>query len=76
MKVDLGFYLNTSQVVFGPRLIPIFQLSTSNGYFWMRIFGLGFAIKNIRKHPLLFSQRNDLVYGFRSWKYYFQFLGW
>lgn len=29
----------------------------TDGLFWFRIFGYGFAVKDITKHPLLFSQR-------------------
>jgi len=28
-----------------------------NGFFWVRWFGYGLHIKNIKKHNLLFSQR-------------------
>lgn len=30
----------------------------SEGFFWFRIYGYGLCFKDIRKHPLLFSERN------------------
>ncbi len=32
-----------------------------DGQFWIRIFGWGIAIKDVNKHPLLFSERNGYV---------------
>jgi len=32
-----------------------------DGQWWIRIFGLGIVAKNIRKHPLLFSERNGMI---------------
>lgn len=42
------------------KLFPLTgQLTKSAG--WLRIFGLGFAYKDTRIHPLLFSERNGFV---------------
>lgn len=38
--------------------LKIFQLHISDGCLWFRIFGYGLSIRNIYKHPLLFSFRN------------------
>lgn len=27
------------------------------GLFWIRVFGRGFVVKDLRQHPLLFSER-------------------
>jgi hypothetical protein len=29
-----------------------------SGLFWIRVFGRGFHVKDVRRHPLLFSERN------------------
>ena len=34
-----------------------FSYYRAEGFFWFRWFGYGLLIKNINKHPLLFSQR-------------------
>ena len=31
------------------------------GFFWIRIFGKGFVIKNTKLHPMLFSERYKYV---------------
>ena len=33
----------------------------TDGLFWFRLFGVGFLVKNTKKHTLLFSERNKLV---------------
>lgn len=45
-----------------------------NGFFWIRILGYGFTIKNPRTHPLLFSQRNGYTKVYKIGKYVFYFL--
>ena len=45
----------------------------SDGFFWVRMgsYGRGFALKDIRKHDLIFSERNgyDRLYGIgKHWK--------
>lgn len=32
----------------------------SDGFFWIRIFGHGIHVKNVKKHRLTFSQRNNI----------------
>ena len=32
-----------------------------NGLLWFRIFGSGLEVKNVRKRPLLFSERNKIT---------------
>lgn len=41
------------------KISNIFCYYYENGFFWFRIFGSGLKIKDIRKHQLLFSERND-----------------
>lgn len=39
------------------------------GGFWFRIFGYGLNIRDLKQHPLMFSERNGYVWWFRvgSW---------
>lgn len=37
-----------------------FDLSLAGRVLWFRLWGRGVAIKDVRRHPLLFSQRNNL----------------
>jgi hypothetical protein len=48
----------------------IFYRHKGDGIFWFRIFGSGLAIKDINKHPLLFSERNGFSKGvqIRKWR--------
>jgi len=47
----------------------------SEGSFWIRIFGVGFAVKDINKHPLIFSERNGYTKIYRLfYPYYLKFL--
>lgn len=38
--------------------------------FWFRFLNIGFEIRNWHKNPLLFSERNGYVKGFKIGKYY------
>jgi hypothetical protein len=53
-----------------------FDFCTCDGFFRVRYKcgGPGFLIKNIQKHPLLFSQRNGLRKSLRLFNLYFEFL--
>lgn len=46
----------------------------TKGMFWIRLFGTGLMVKNIKIHPLLFSQRYGYVKGIKIGKYWIQFL--
>ncbi len=45
-----------------------------DGGFWFRILGYGIAGKDIRKHPLLFSERNNYTRGVVIGKHYLHLL--
>jgi hypothetical protein len=38
--------------------MKIFQYHKVNGFLWFRFFGKGLCIKNTKKWPKLFSERN------------------
>lgn len=38
----------------------IFKCYYSNQFFWFRLFDKGIKIRNIKKHPLLFTERYKL----------------
>lgn len=40
--------------------MKVFSHYYEPGFYWFRIFGKGFAFKNIKKHRMLFSERNRL----------------
>ena len=52
----------------------IFCYYSLNSFTWFRIFGFGLVIKDIEKHNLLFSERNNLRIGFKYKNYYIRFL--
>jgi len=42
--------------------MTVFQGMRRDGQWWFRVFGYGLTWKNIKKHPLMFSER----YGYRK----------
>ncbi len=52
----------------------MFKYHYNNRLFWIRIFGFGFKIKDVRIHKLLFSERNGYSSGFKLGNYYFGLL--
>ena len=58
-----------------------FELSISYESFfkisllWFRIFGYGILIKNIKYHPLYFSERSNFYYQYQIRNLYFRILG-
>jgi hypothetical protein len=49
-------------------MYPPFSCYRSPRHFWFRLFGFGVVIKDVRVHPLLFSERTKRV---RCWR-----IGW
>lgn len=45
----------------------------TRGLFWLRVLDFGFRVKDVRQHPLLFSER-ELGHGWRMGNYHFRFL--
>lgn len=45
-----------------------------DGGFWFRVFGYGLAGKDIRKHPLLFSERYGYTKGIKIGNFFFHIL--
>lgn len=43
------------------RGMGLFFHVKSDGCFWFRLFGYGLHFKDVRKHSLLFSERNGYV---------------
>lgn len=41
--------------------LKIIQIHKSKGFFWIRMFGVGFNIKNVRIHGLLFCERTGKI---------------
>ena len=41
------------------------QAHYSDGFFWVRVFGVGFVVKDETKHKPLFSERNKIR---KSWR--------
>lgn len=39
------------------NICGVIKYSFYKGFFWVRLFGIGLHIKDIRTHPLLFSER-------------------
>ena len=58
----------------GARWNDFFNYYYQDGLLWFRIFGGGFLIKNSKKHPELFSQRNRLKKSIRIGNYYIEYL--
>ncbi len=36
----------------------VIDWNCGRGFFWVRVFGRGVQVKDVRLHPLLFSERN------------------
>lgn len=54
--------------------MKIWQFYYNNDFGWFRVFGNGLLWKNIEKHPLLFSERNNIKKGIQIGKWYIRFL--
>lgn len=52
----------------------MFKYCFEKGLFWVRVFGIGFKIKNTAVHPLLFSERNKRAKGVIVGKFYIVYL--
>lgn len=64
---------NTGNIAIGWG--PFFQFYLSRNVCWFRIFGLGVAIKDIRRLGLMFSERHRLCWGRQFGRYYIKLLG-
>ncbi len=53
---------------------PFFCHYRERGFLWLRILGCGFKIKDVRRHRLLFSEREGLCWGFRIGYLHFSWL--
>jgi hypothetical protein len=51
-----------------------FSLYRAPGVYWMRICGLGFHVKDTRRHGLLFSERNGYCWRLQVGAWSFRFL--
>ena len=40
---------------------PIFCYHKSIGFLWFRLFGYGIVFKDVKRHPLLFGERNGFT---------------
>lgn len=50
---------------------PLFKISL----LWFTLFRYGIFVKNIKYHPLLFSERNNFHHQYQIKNWYFQILG-
>lgn len=54
--------------------LKYFKIVKNNGHFWIRIFGYGLLVKDVNKHPLIFSQRHGKQIHFNVGNYYIEVL--
>ncbi len=57
----------------GIRILMHFYVYISPSLFWVRIFGVGFLIKDTRTFALTFSER-ELGFGIQAWRYRLRWL--
>jgi len=53
---------------------PLWCSFLATGFFWCRVYGYGFVVKDTRIHPLLFSQRMGITWFFRFGPHVMHFL--
>ena len=64
----IGTYLvvrHQGKLLLNTRVLKIYRVP---GLLWFRLFGRGLLIKNVRQHPLLFSQRQQRHLSLGNWK--------